>query len=41
MFDFNANEGEARQTLAIIKKYGFTRSCFVGRPDPSFTYLRR
>jgi hypothetical protein len=41
MFDFDANEGEARQALAIIKKYGFTRSCFVGRPDPSFTYLRR
>ena len=25
----------------IIKKYGFNRSCFVGRPNASFQYLRR
>lgn len=41
MFDFNTNEAEAKQSLEIIKKYKFTRSCFVGRPDPSFTYLRK
>jgi hypothetical protein len=41
MFDFGANQSEAHQALAIIKKYGFTHSCFVGRPGPSFTYLRR
>jgi hypothetical protein len=41
MFDFGANKAEAEQTLAIIKKYGFTHSCFVGRPGPSFTYLRK
>jgi hypothetical protein len=41
MFDFARNESEARQTLAIIKKYGFTSSCFVGRPNPSFQYMRR
>jgi hypothetical protein len=41
MFDFGNNEGEARQAFAIIKKYGFNRSCFVGRPNPSFQYLRR
>lgn len=41
MFDFNNNQSEAEQSLAIIKKYNFSRSCFVGRPDPSFTYLRR
>jgi len=41
MFDFGANRVEAEQSLQIIKKYGFTRSCFVGRPGPSFTYLRR
>jgi len=41
MFDFGANKAEADQTLAIIKKYGFTHSCYVGRPGPSFTYLRR
>jgi hypothetical protein len=41
MFDFGANKAEADQTLALIKKYGFTHSCYVGRPGPSFTYLRR
>jgi len=41
MFDFGSNEDEARKALAIIKKYGFTRSCFVGRPGPSFLYLRK
>jgi hypothetical protein len=41
MFDFANNKAEAEEALRIIKKYGFTRSCFVGRPDPSFEYLRK
>lgn len=41
MFSFGTKEDEARQALAIIKKYGFTRSCFVGRPGPSFIYMRK
>jgi hypothetical protein len=41
MFSFGSKKDEAEKTLAIIKKYGFTRSCFVGRPDPSFSYLRK
>ena len=41
VFDFGAKESEARQALAIIKKYGFNNSCFVGRPNPSFKYLRK
>lgn len=41
MFSFGNKESEARNALAIIKKYGFTQSCFVGRPGPSFTYLRK
>ncbi|MEJ2040712.1 MAG: hypothetical protein P8X55_17545 [Desulfosarcinaceae bacterium] len=41
MFDFGNKEGEAKQAFAIIKKYGFTKSCFVGRPHPSFEYLRK
>jgi hypothetical protein len=41
MFDFDNNKVEAEQSLAIIKKYNFTNSCYVGRPDPSFSYLRR
>jgi hypothetical protein len=35
------NQKEADQAKEIIIKYGFTKSCFVGRPDPSFHYLRR
>jgi len=41
MFDFGNKGAEAKQAFAIIKKYGFTKSCFVGRPDPSFKYLRK
>jgi hypothetical protein len=41
MFDFGGKQVEARKTLQIIKKYGLNKSCFVGRPGPSFKYLRR
>lgn len=34
-------EAEARTAFAIIKKYGFTRSCYIGRPNPGFRYLRK
>ena len=39
MFDFNNNRAEARKSLAVIKHYGLNKSCFVGRPNPSFQYL--
>ena len=41
LFDFGDKRDEAETALWIIKKYGFTHSCFVGRPDASFFYLRR
>jgi len=41
MFDFGDKKDEAYLTYRIIKKYGFTNSCFVGRPDPSFQYMRK
>jgi len=41
LFDFEGNEQEARQTFAVIKKYGFTKTCYVGRPNPAMQYLRR
>lgn len=41
LFDFEDKQAEAEQALAIVQKYGFTHSCYVGRPQPSFTYLRR
>lgn len=41
IFDFDSNHTEAVESFNIIKKYGFTKSCYVGRPDPSFSYLRK
>ena len=41
LFDFGKKETEARRALATIKRYGFARSCFVGRPQADFSYLRR
>jgi len=35
------NRQEAEQALGVIKKYGFNRTCYIGRPDPSMTYFRR
>ncbi len=32
---------EAEQALAVIKKYGFTKTCYIGRPDPAMTYFRK
>ncbi len=40
MFVF-PNKAEADQALAMIKKYGFTKTCYVGRPDPSLQYMRK
>ncbi len=41
MFDFGSKRQEAEQALTLIRRYGFTQSCFVGRPNPSFSYLRQ
>lgn len=41
LMDFGNKENEARQSFRILRHYGFTRSCFVGRPNPSMTYFRR
>jgi hypothetical protein len=35
------SETEAQNVIDVIKYYGFTQSCFVGRPDPSMSYLRK
>lgn len=40
MFVF-PNKAEADQALAMIKKYGFTKTCYVGRPGPSLQYMRK
>jgi len=41
LMDFGAKEDEARTAFRIIKKHGFTYTCYVGRPDPSMTYFRK
>lgn len=33
------NYSEASKIIKIIKRYGFNKQCFVGRPGPSFRYL--
>lgn len=35
------NQSEARKGLEIMRYYHARFSCFVGRPNPSMTYLRR
>ncbi len=40
MFSF-PNQAEAQRAVQIVKHYGFTQSCFVGRPAPSMSYLRK
>lgn len=39
MFAFGSNKAEGEAALAIIRKYGFDRTCYVGRPNASMTYL--
>lgn len=41
IMDFDQAEDEARQAWSYILRYGFRYICFVGRPDPSFTYFRK
>ncbi len=41
LFDFGKKGDAARKAVQIIRKYGFRKSCFVGRPKPDFKYLRK
>jgi uncharacterized protein YkwD len=40
LLDCGSNRTEAEKALKIIRYYGFTNICYVGRPQPSLTYLR-
>ncbi len=40
MFMF-PNKAEAEATLAVIKKHGFTKTCYIGRPQASLQYMRK
>lgn len=39
MFDFGNNQAAAEKALTVIKHYQMNKSCFVGRPNPQFTYM--
>lgn len=41
LFDFDQNQGQALRALQIIRHYGFAQVCYVGRPNPDFTYLKK
>jgi hypothetical protein len=41
MLDFGSKEADAKIAVSIIKFYGFTHMCFVGRPNPGMTYFRK
>jgi hypothetical protein len=41
LFNFGSKKDEAITALQIIRKHGFTHSCFLRRPNPTFRYLRR
>lgn len=41
ILDFGTSQADANKALQIIQHYGFTKICFVGRPDPSMTYFRK
>ncbi len=41
ILDFKHKRRLARKSLRVIKRYRFSKICFVGRPQPSLTYFRR
>lgn len=41
MLDFGKDDEDARDAEAIIKYYGFTHECFVGRPGAPLMYFRK
>jgi 2-haloacid dehalogenase len=41
MLDFGASEVNAVHAVTLIKRYGFTHQCFVGRPDAPMMYFRK
>ncbi len=41
LMDFGTARIQAYTALAIIRHHGFSHSCYLARPDPALTYLRR
>lgn len=40
LLDFGNSKADALQAVTIIKRYGFTHQCFVGRPNAQMMYFR-
>jgi hypothetical protein len=40
ILDFSNKKDEAEKSLKIIKKYQFSRICFIGRPNALMVYFR-
>jgi hypothetical protein len=41
MLDFGPCQTHSLGAVAIIKEYGFTHQCFVGRPGAPMMYFRK
>jgi hypothetical protein len=41
IMSFGSSQTEARAALNVIQRHGFTRRCFVKRPNPPMEYFRR
>jgi hypothetical protein len=40
LFYFGNNRSEAQLSLDVINKFGFTNTCYIGRPDASMQFLK-
>ena len=40
LFYFGHKRSEGQQALSIMHQFGFTNTCYIGRPDASMQYLR-
>jgi len=41
ILNFQHKQRLARKSLHVIKRYRFSKICFIGRPQPSLTYFRK
>ena len=40
LFDFAGNAAQAHEALRIIRRFGFTKTCYISRPRAAMTYLK-
>ena len=39
LFDFGRNQTAAQQALNVMRRYRLDRICFLGQPEPTFSYM--